>query len=47
MFDLVDGSSGLGGEVFQTRPDEEGAGDVVALETGLAALAARQLRRTL
>ena len=44
MFELVDGSPGLGGQVFEACPHEEGAGDVVALDAGLAALAGLQPR---
>lgn len=38
MFDAIDGLLGLASEVGQAQPDEHGAGDMVALDAGLAAL---------
>jgi hypothetical protein len=39
VFELADRSLSFGGQVLEPCPDEEGAGDVVALDAGRAALA--------
>jgi hypothetical protein len=42
MFDLVDGLVGIGGDLFEAHPDQDGTSDVIADDAGLATLAAFQ-----
>jgi hypothetical protein len=37
VFELVDGSTGLGGQMFKARRGEKSAGDLIASDAGLAA----------
>src|SRR5215213_9169136 len=47
MFDLVKGLAGLPGDLFEAHPNQDGTGDMVADDTGLATLAAFQARELL
>ena len=40
MFDLIEGTAGLPGDLSETNPHQYGAGDVIALDARFAALAA-------
>jgi hypothetical protein len=42
LLELIDGATGLGRQVLESDPNQEGTADVVALNPGLAALAAFQ-----
>jgi hypothetical protein len=38
VFNLIDGLSGAVGNVLESRPNEQGTGNVVSLDTGFATL---------
>lgn len=44
MFHLIDGSTGLHGQFFESHPDQKRTADVIALNTGYTALTAFQAR---